>query len=149
MPVVTVACKVPNGLLLRIGNWQDYNVSDRFGGTRAEKIWVPVGEPVKINGPARGFGEPPRHPEQDGFALTHGVDADFFAKWMHDNADLDVVKHGLIKAHEKPMELKAQTREAAHVKSGMEPLELDGGQMVDKRIPRRVVKTERIGEMGR
>lgn len=147
MATLSVACKIPNGLLLRVGNWQEHNVSDRFGGTRLEKVWAPVGEPVKINGPARGFGEAPRHPEHDGFAITHGVDAEFWAKWWADNQDLDAVKNGLIKAHEKPMELKAHTKEYAAQPSGLEPLAIEGGQMVDKRIPRRgVVKTERIGD---
>jgi hypothetical protein len=147
MATVTVGCKWGPGLNIRIGAFHEITVTDRFGGFRQEKQWRPE-KTIAIKGPnQKGAIQ-----TQDGYALTHGVDADEFALWLDANKDLDLVRNGLIEAHEKPNELRAMTREGRETKTGIEPLALDDkGRMVDARIPKPAsgggIQTERIGEL--
>jgi hypothetical protein len=97
MSVVTVACKLPNGLILELD------------GVR-----------VELAGPAVAWGVPPR--DVGGYALTHGVDADFFVRWMSVYKDYTPVKRGLIFACAKPQDAEARAREMKDEKSGLEPL---------------------------
>jgi hypothetical protein len=78
---------------------------------------------VKLNGFARWKGRDMAHEIRMGAGLTHGVDADFFAEWMRQNADSEVVKKGLVFAQAKPNEMEAQLRDHRTLKSGMEPID--------------------------
>jgi hypothetical protein len=97
---VTVACKLANGLCL-----------DLKGRER-----------VIINGSAVPFGMP-SHP--DGYALTHGVDADFFVEWLSLYKDMDAVKKRFIFAYPKAADASAAAREMRDEKCGLEPLDPD------------------------
>ena len=132
MAFTSVACKIPTGLILRVFNFEDYDELTSGGGYRTVKRAVPVGEPVKIHGPATKFGEAPKTQISGGYALTHNVDADFFAAWLAQNADHDAVKRGLIFASEKRNVAQDEAREKKEILSGLEPL-MPGK---DKRIPR-------------
>jgi hypothetical protein len=140
---VTVACSWPNGFLLRVGEWETHYEPVLGGGMREAKTWTPRGEPIKINGPARAFGEDYKAPVQNGFALTHGVDEDFMKKWMEDNADHPAVQNGLIKIHANARELNAMTREGRDLKTGAEPLQPDDDPRIPKRTARAIKKAER------
>ena len=131
---VTVACKFPNGLQLRLGKFHDVDEQVMGGGVRVAKKWIEnPGERVHINGPRRGVGgDDPSSPNFDGYALTHGVDADFMEAWLEANKDLDLVRNGFIKVNSKPNELKAMTREYRDMRSGLEPLDPSG----DARVPK-------------
>jgi hypothetical protein len=99
---VTVACRLPHGLHLELKDQKRVTI--------------------------RGFSIPyglPAMSISNGFALTPGVDADFFERWMTVNKDLDLVQRRLIFAHVKSSDAAAQAKEMADEKSGLEPLNPD------------------------
>jgi hypothetical protein len=120
---VTVACKIPNGLILQIYKMEDHNEAVMGGGWRKVSQAVKVGDPVKVNGPAKYVGKDALHEIRYGVGLTHGIDADFFEKWIKDNADSEVVKLKLIFASPKAGEVIAQAKDQISLKSGMEGLD--------------------------
>lgn len=136
---VTVACKIPNGLLLRVFDQIEAYEPVLGGGTRKILESHPRPNMVLIRGPGRAIGEDPKAPISNGFALTHHVDADYFAEWLKQNADLEAVKNGLVYAHEKPEAVSRMTAEREKIASGMEPIVPD----VDPRIPRGVKSMDR------
>jgi hypothetical protein len=124
--VVTVACKVPNGLILRLFKMVDFEEPVIGGGIRTSKRGQPdmSKPPVLVNGPGGiGFGHAPKCQIADGYGLTPNVDADFFAEWMRQNADLDAVKNRMIFAHEKQDTITKMARDNEKRRSGMEPIE--------------------------
>eukprot|EP01037_Dinobryon_pediforme_P023421 gene23421-24867_t len=120
---VTVACKIPNGLQLRVFKTEDVEEAVLGGGTRTVKRATQVGDIVKIHGPASPFGVAPKAPIAGGYALTHNVPAEFFAEWMKQNADSDLVRNGLIFASAKPDTTTGWAKERESVRSGLEPID--------------------------
>lgn len=120
---LTVGCKLPHGLKLRIFRSEDIEVPNLGGGTRMEKRAVQVGETVTLKGNAVVFGVIPEHLITGGFAMTSGVDADFFREWMRQNKDSDVVKQGLIFAQEKADDASAEAQEKRGLRSGLEQID--------------------------
>jgi hypothetical protein len=112
---VTVASKLPHGLILQ-------NSRPIMDG---EKVltWVKEGPEVVIKGAATRVGEVIGKEIAGGFALTHGVDAEFFAAWIAHHAEFPAVKEGLIFAYEKPNAAASQAKEFAELKSGFEPVD--------------------------
>jgi hypothetical protein len=151
---VVVACKLPAGLLLRLHEVRKEAELVMGGGTREVLIARAVGEPVRINGTAAPFGHQRRDSAGEfvsmsgGYALTFGVDKDFWDKWLAQNAELDAVRNKLLFAHEKPVEVQAIAKDRVSLKTGLEPLTptlADGGGRVyqtDPRAPRSIVKSE-------
>lgn len=93
--VVTVGCKLPNGLLLE----QDgYNVL--LNGANSSNL---VG----------------------GYGLTEGVDKDAFDKWIKTHADQAYVKNELVFAQAKTNSAESKAKENGGVKSGLEGLPQD------------------------
>lgn len=139
--VVTVACKLPNGLLLRLFDWGEQVEPVVGGGTRVTRISRPRTDTVSINGnsvPMNGMAPPftviDAHRRGDGFGLTHNVDAEFFAEWMRQNKDAPYVKEGLIWAYADMNSVTDRARDNEAVKSGLEPLDPEG----DSRAPRQI-----------
>lgn len=120
---VTVACKLPHGLVLQLQ--EPYKVDeDVMGGGKKEVTrFRRTGDVVVIEGCAVKMGEPHDKHLASGFALTHGVDADFFAKWMEQNKDLTPVARGMIFAFEKPGSTIAEARNRSGELSGLEPVD--------------------------
>lgn len=94
MPQVTVACKLPHGLIIQI----------------------PGAAPVRLNGAnsSNVIG---------GHGLTEGVDKEFFDKWASIYKDFKPLKLGLIFAQEKAASAQAQAKEQAANKTGFEGLD--------------------------
>jgi hypothetical protein len=135
---VTVGCKVPNGLLLRVFKMVEGTEPVLGGGSRKTKVAAQAGETIRINGFSLPRGpdfDPDRaHAVVGGFGLTHGVDADFFHEWMSQNKDSDLVKNGLIFAHESAESARSEAAEKKSEVSGLEPLRQDR----DPRAPRTI-----------
>jgi hypothetical protein len=139
---VTVACKMPHGMLLRLFVFEDHNELVLGGGMKTIKRAVQVGEMVRLNGYAVPHGQERITPVAGGFGLTV-VDAEFMEKWMEDNQDLDAVKNGLIFVHESNEMAVGQAKEYKGLRNGLEPLDPDtkkNGRFVDPRIPQKVEK---------
>ncbi len=125
---VTVACKLPNGLVLQLFQMEDYDEPLLAGGYRRVKRARPETKDgfthkVKLNGCARRIGRDSPHEIRNGVGLTFGVDADFFDEWLKRNADADFVRKGLVFAQTKAREVEAQARDHRTLKSGFEPLD--------------------------
>lgn len=139
---VTVACKLPHGLILQLHEMVETQEPVMGGGFRSFKIARAVGEQVRIRGNAIPFGKIPNYEIKSGFALTPNVNAQFFRRWMKDNQDHDVVKNNLIFAFEKTDSVVSKAKELKDELSGLEPLDMskvtrNGKEMTaDLRIPR-------------
>jgi hypothetical protein len=120
---VTVACKVPNGILLQIYEFETRQVSVMAGGLREVKIAKPLPWSHRLNGPAKKLGQEVGYSIIQGAALTHGVDADNFAIWMSQRKGDLIVKNGLVFAHAKPESVAAQAAEHRDQRSDFEPID--------------------------
>lgn len=102
MAIVTVGCKIANGMLLELN-----------------------GKKVRINGAnsAQIIG---------GHGITENVDKEFMDEWLKKNAELSFVKGGFLFVHDKASNVAAEAKEKADEATGMEPLKpLDKGSELD------------------
>jgi hypothetical protein len=120
---VTVACKLPNGLILQLWEMGDEFESSPTG-TRTIKKAHKKGEPIKLNGCALKFGQVPEVPMPGGYALTQ-VPADFWEEWVAQDPNRDVLVNRVIFAHSTMDATSQQAREqhVEKVKSGLEPID--------------------------
>jgi hypothetical protein len=119
---VTVACKLPNGLILRVFSWAEQDLPILGGGFKTEKVSIPMGEPVLVHGTAFPYGELPKVLIVGGYALTPNVDADFWDLWLEQNKSSDLVRKNQVRAMEKPDDASAWAKDHATVQSGLEPI---------------------------
>jgi hypothetical protein len=120
---VTVACKHPSGLHLQLHHFFDHEVPVPGGGTKTEKLARPVGEPVRVAGPATPHGEAPKAIIVGGYALTPGVPKEFWDKWCEQNKGAAVLKNHVLFAYEKEADTRADAKEHAKLRTGMEPID--------------------------
>jgi hypothetical protein len=115
-------------------------VTGQFGSVE-ETVNVKYGDKYFIRGTAYPRGQPPKgfpraprmiEDEGGGYALTPNIPADFFAAWLEQNAETDMVVNGLIKAQPDLDSLAADAAEHAKVDSGLGPMNPDG----DRRDPK-------------
>ena len=134
---VTVACKLPNGFLIRTFNMVATQEMVMGGGVRETKVAERTDhEPVRIYGPAVPFGQ--RSPVRivAGYALTPRVPFDVWESWLKDNEKSAMVKNGIVFAYERTEDAVAHAKDGRAVRSGMEPVNPDG----DPRAPKRIKK---------
>ena len=120
---VTVACKMPHGLELRLFNMVDKREIGQGGNTFMIKEAQEVGERVRLNGFAHPQNKAPKSPIVGGYGLTFGVSKDFFDHWLEQNRDSDIVKNGLVFAHSKPGHTEGKAEEQKGIRSGLERLD--------------------------
>lgn len=123
MSNVLVACKLPNGLRMRI--YKEVERSEPTPmGHKMVKVWEPTGDVVVLAGTAVPFGTMPEDPIVNGYSLTP-VDKEFWDTYVSQNKDSEAIKNELIFAHEKQDNVVAQTKSQRKqgVVSGMEPLD--------------------------
>jgi hypothetical protein len=121
---VTVACKIPMGLVLKLYDWKKVNEPVMGGGTREVKTAVERYNEKQyiINGNSYAQNEAPAMQIANGFAMTYGIPTAFWEEWLSQNIDSPLVKNGLIFAHSEQASLLAESREKANEKSGTERL---------------------------
>lgn len=123
---VTVACRLPHGLVLRLHVMEEVQEPTAGGGFRKAKRAQVIGEPVILKGYIRRFDrrkEQAPMAQDSSYALTHGVDAEFFKAWMKQNETLDAVKNNLIWAHSETDMVEGFVKEHEKQKSGFEPID--------------------------
>lgn len=137
---VTVASKLTHKLEIQLCRPRVLTETGQYGRSE-QTIFHKVGEVHILNGtgfPAgtlpKGF---PRRPSMiedvgGGYALTPGIPADFFAEWLVQNAETDMVRNGLILASSNMEDLEAEAAEHAKMDCGLQPMNSDG----DRRDPR-------------
>ncbi len=145
----TVACKIPNGLTLQLYTMED-SWEPSPSGARPVKKAMKSGEPVTLNGFSRpAGGEPAPQEIIGGFGLTHGVSSKFMSDWFEQNADLDVVKNGLIFFADNRDEAAAEARDKRTISSNQGPLseKRDGdNKYIDPRMPKQIKKVTKDEE---
>lgn len=125
MAKVLVACKIPNGLILRLFKPEEVDYPLLGGGYKRVTEYKPIpGAQVELAGPATPFGQMPNAPVAAGYAITP-VEKDFWDKWLEQNKDAAVVENGLVFASEKQGNVVAQARDNRKnkVKSGLEQID--------------------------
>lgn len=144
---VTVACRVPNGLRLRLFRFEEASELVLGGGTRTYQRSIPITKgdkplEVVVHGPSIPMGFAPSYLIVGGYALTPNIDKDFFEAWMEQNRNTDLVRNKMIFCQEHTQDAQAQAQEQKDVRSGMEPMDMsmttrNGRQVVkDQRMPR-------------
>lgn len=136
---VTVCSKLPFALELQL--CEPANVQMRYKQESwVEQVWNKAGPVVVVQGTNYPIGSPPegtvwpdRPQMAGGYALTFGVDADFFERWLEQNATTDMVKNKMIFARENAEDAKAEAVENRSRDSGFGPLKVDS----DKRMPKK------------
>src|ERR1700681_2652555 len=121
---VTVACKLPRGIFLRLCRMED-SAEQSPMGIKTVKVARWYGDQVRINGVAAQNNPAPGNSafaQTGGYALTPDVDREFFETWLQQNADADVVRNELIFAHGTDADVRRHTRENEKVRSGLEPI---------------------------
>ena len=141
---VTVACKLPHGIIIRDRIESSVNENILGGGTRKVKVFRPTGPLIRIKGPT----VPSvfiRHVEVvGGYAITEGVDAKIFKQFMKDNQDSPFVRNFLIYGDESRDKVLGWAKERAEIKSGVEALDVS----LTVKEGRQVFKDERIARSG-
>jgi hypothetical protein len=139
---VTIACKLPNGIIIDEQKMVETQEMVMGGGTRAVHVAQKTGRRAVINGVAAPYGHDRRDatgaavPIHSAFALTYGVDADVWANWLSFNQNSAMVLNGMIFANAKAGEVQAEARARETIRSGMEPMD----QVSDPRSPRKAQK---------
>lgn len=127
---VTVYCKHPHGLILRVGKSDDRVERKGDIHERTVREWRQTGS-FTVSGPARRIGEDAKSQVIGGYAVTHGVPKELWEAWLKDNETSAMVRNGVIFAHEKPSMGDGQAAEQTTLRSGLEAL----SQEKDMRAP--------------
>lgn len=152
MDVVTVACKLPNGLILRTFKKERLQRPVIGGGMREVEEYSPTGQQFIVNGNTAPYAKPLLDANGDqvmleqSFALTHNIPKDFWELWLEQNKDAPCVKHGLIFATSKPLELRAQAKAHRDQRHGLEPIDVHP-EANDPRNPARRASKFRAGQV--
>ncbi len=133
---VTVACKLPNGLIIRGFRKVEATEPVLGGGLRTVQKFEEDGRRVHIFGNARPKGGSAKTRIVAGYALTTGVDKELMDEWLEANADTPMVKNKIIMVLPSIDQAVDAAREHQKVRSGLEPL----NPVIEKdpRVPRPV-----------
>lgn len=138
---VTVGCRIPSGLQLRLFDFVDNRIPLPGGGFVVEKIARARGQTYRVNGYAKPWGQDlgvhvvPAAKGGGGYAITEGIPEDFWEEWLIQNAQADYVLNGMIFAQDKRADVIAEAKDRAGSWDGLQPLE----QGKDPRNPKRLL----------
>lgn len=142
--VVTVACKLPNGLILDGYTMETIHEMTLAGG-RDIKVARHNGMRHVLNGvataPHRDRRDDHGNPVQMsfGYALTHNVPKDLWDNWLSFNVRSSLVINRMVFAAPKLPDVTAMARENERRRSGQEPVDPAGDPRAPKqRIPQSV-----------
>ena len=121
---VTVACKLPNGLILRVFDMVETSEVVQ-GGYRDVKIARPRPEQFEVRGNAIPIGVPnfPVPEMADGFAITRGCPKELWDLWEEQNKHSHLVQKGLIFSSSSINALRDEIKNRRDLKSGLEPID--------------------------
>jgi len=142
MDVVTVACKLPNGLILRTFRKERFQRPVIGGGMREVDEFLPTGEQYVVNGNTAPYAKPLLDANGDAimleqsFALTPDIPKAFWELWLEQNKDSAVVKNGLIFASSKPLETRAMAKAHRDNRHGLEPIDVHANANDPRNPPR-------------
>jgi hypothetical protein len=122
--VVTVACKLPHGIKIRMYAKREEREQVLGGGVRDVTIWRPTGKYIRIKGPNVPAQYRALVEVIGGYALTSNVPADVFEHFMEHNKDSEFVKNNMIYGHKQRGRVISWAREHERQKTGVEPLDV-------------------------
>lgn len=126
---VTVACKMPNGLVLQLEQKVEIREPLPSGGVREVTQWRRTPDVIEVKGNAVNFESLRRGMQmpaiEGGFGLTHGVPKAFWDQWLEAHKDDDIVRRGLIFAVKTEQEARKEAATRSDIKSGLEPINPD------------------------
>lgn len=131
---VTVACKLPHGMIMQIHKGYDSEEPVFGGGVRKVTRFETVGSPITLNGNSSYQDQAPGYSIRGGFALTHNVPAKFFRQWCKEQKDSDFIKKGLVYACSDVHDAEDKAKEHRSIKSGLERLDRNNLPRVSRRI---------------
>lgn len=145
---VTVMCKIPNGLRLRLQKKVKRPVAGKDGLEMVEFSEF-YGRAYYVRGPAYPIAPPAGYPKppvtEGGYAATTGIPADFWADWLEQNKHADYCRPpdgadcGFIYAEPDLESAIAVARENEKLLTGLQPMSIEtdkNGRFVDPRAPR-------------
>lgn len=140
---VVIGLKLPNGLKMHLCDFVD----DREPVPGGERGWKrPVKRPgseIEIFGTVTPLGSlSPRTMVVGGYALTEGVDREYWKAWLEQNAQSDIVKNNLIFAEETRESAIARAKELSAVLSGLEPMRTSKDPRAPKPLSRNITEIE-------
>ena len=133
--MVSVACKLPHGLILRAQAKQKRRQAHMGGGLEDFEIFEPTGEQAVVKGYL--------HPQAlivDGAAITQ-VPRHIWENWFELNKTSDMVVGGFVKGHDRHEFAVGHAKEVARERNGLEPIDPD---KPGARLP----KTRLVGPAG-
>ena len=120
---VTVACKLPAGLILQTHTFHK-EMQEMIGGRSREiSVAQPDEQSFTLNGWARKKGEDRPYLIIGGYAITEGVPKDLWDKWLDEYKDTKFVTEHLIYAMPTTHGATDRALEQKSVKSGLEPID--------------------------
>lgn len=143
---ITVASKLPMALQLQMCAPRTEERHER-ATTWNETVFHKTGPVVVINGTAFPNADVPEGMERPqmigGYALTPGVDREWWEQWIEQNKEAPFVKNNLVFAHETNDAIRGEAREHAKVDSMLGPIkhgkDKDGNPTVtDTRMPKKM-----------
>lgn len=135
---VTVACKLPHGLVLQLARPEVVSEPVMGGGSRQSKQFRQFGEQITVHGVSHPQNAAPKAMIVGGYALTNEVSGQFWFEWLAQNKEHAAVKNHLLFAYEKEADAKDDAKDHAKVRSGLE--RLDPKKLPGKLVPLTTVK---------
>jgi hypothetical protein len=129
---VTIACKLPAGVILRVFEWHDYMEPLRDGTLKESRRAIPVpdaqfvvrgtwistaGQAYNRNNGAVADLLP------GGYAITEGCPKAIWDTWLEQNKQSDLVKNGIIFAFPDRNSVVEEVKKRPDVVSGLEPID--------------------------
>lgn len=144
---VTVACCIPNGLILRVYDAEEAYEPMYGGGQKRVDKYVPREQTYTLRGSALDpadlkAGKLPEYPPIGGFALTTGIPADFWELWKKQHHDFPALKNGLVFASRDQHRAGDEARERQGTESGFEGIDPDNP--AKKTGVRGITKAEKV-----
>ena len=120
---VSVACKLPHGLVLRVFSIVERDVPVMGGGVKTERIAEPRAESAVVHGWSHAQNAAPHCTIIGGYAITDNIDKGLWDLWLSQNKDSAMVKNGLIFANEKAESTTGKAKDGGKISSGLERLD--------------------------
>jgi hypothetical protein len=132
---VTVACKLPFGLIIRGFREVKEQEAVLGGGVRDVVVHRPTGDAVRIRGTAAMYGQRPPL-TIGGYAFTYNVSKDLWDQWYKANRDSDLVKRDIVYASETQEAAEGWARDHAGVVTNQEGIDPDHPDRYVRKIQR-------------
>jgi len=120
---VSVACKLPHGLVLRVFSIVERDMPVMGGGVKTERIAEPRAESAVVHGWSHAQNSAPHCTIIGGYAITDNIDKGLWDLWLSQNKDSAMVKNGLIFANEKAESTTGKAKDGGKIQSGLERLD--------------------------